>query len=61
MRWRLTDAPQWTHSRRAGMTDRFTLKNVVIENYHFGVSAVAPDGSQSPVVFPGPAGSFGGY
>jgi hypothetical protein len=39
----------------------FTLKNVVIDNYFFGVAAVARDGTESPVVFPGAAGSFGGY
>jgi hypothetical protein len=59
--WRLTDAPQWTHSRWVGMTDTATLENLVIDNYFFGVSAVAPDGSATPVVFPGPAGDFGGY
>ena len=59
--WRLTDAPQWTHSRYVGDVTEFTLENVVIDNYYFGVSSVAPDGSESPVVFPGPAGSFGGY
>ncbi|WP_440959929.1 M20/M25/M40 family metallo-hydrolase [Oceanicaulis sp. LC35] len=59
--WRLTDAPQWTHSRYVGDVTTFTLENVVIDNYYFGVSSVAPDGSESPVVFPGPAGSFGGY
>lgn len=57
--WRLTDAPQWTHSRFVGVTGAYTLENVVIDNYYFGVSAVALDGSETPVVFPGPAGSFG--
>ena len=57
--WRLTDAPQWTHSRFVGVTDSYTLENIVIDNYYFGVSAVAEDGSETPVVFPGPAGSFG--
>ena len=38
-----------------------TLRNVVIDNYFFGVAAVARDGTESPVVFPGAAGSFGGY
>ena len=38
-----------------------TLQNVVIDNYFFGVAAVGRDGSESPVVFPGAAGSFGGY
>jgi hypothetical protein len=31
---------------------------VVIDDWFFGVSAVSPDGYESPVVFPGPAGSF---
>lgn len=57
--WRLTDAPQWTYSRFVGVTDTYTLENIVIDNYYFGVSAVARDGSETPVVFPGPAGSFG--
>lgn len=57
--WRLTDAPQWTHSRFVGRVDAYTLENIVIDNYYFGVSAVAQDGSETPVVFPGPAGSFG--
>lgn len=57
--WRLTDAPQWTNSIDVGMVDEFTLENIVIDNYFFGVSSVAKDGAQSPVVFPGPIGSFG--
>lgn len=59
--WRLTTEPQWTHSRWVGDVEAFTLENVVIDNYFFGVSAVARDGTESPVVFPGAAGSFGGY
>jgi hypothetical protein len=59
--WRLTDAPNWTHSRYVGDVTEFTLENIVIDNFYFGVSSVAHDGSESPVVFPGPAGSFGGY
>ncbi len=57
--WRLTDQPQWQWSRWVGRTDRFTLKNIVIDNYFFGVASVSKDGFESPVVFPGPAGSFG--
>ena len=56
--WRLTTSPTWDYSRSVGDVDTFTLENVVIDNYFFGVSSVAEDGSQSPVVFPGPAGSF---
>lgn len=59
--WRLTTEPQWTRSRWVGNVDAATLQNVVIDNYFFGVAAVAKDGSESPVVFPGAAGSFGGY
>ena len=56
--WRLTTEPEWSHSRWVGQTDQFTLENVVIDNYLFGVSSVAKDGNESPVVFPGPAGAF---
>jgi hypothetical protein len=59
--WRLTTEPQWTHSRWVGDVSEFTLENVVIDNYFFGVAAVADNGAESPVVFPGAAGSFGGY
>lgn len=55
--WRSTTAPQWENSRETTATT-LTLKNVVIDDFFFGVSAVAADGSESPVVFPGPAGSF---
>jgi hypothetical protein len=59
--WRLTTEPTWTHSQYVGDVNKFELKNIVIDNYFFGVSSVAKDGFESPVVFPGPAGSFGGY
>lgn len=59
--WRLTTDPQWTHEVYVGDVGTHTLHNVVIDNYFFGVAAVAKDGSESPVVFPGAAGSFGGY
>ncbi len=57
--WRLTTEPQWTWSRYVGDVTEFTLENVVIDNYFFGVASVAKDGFESPVVFPGPNGSFG--
>jgi Zn-dependent M28 family amino/carboxypeptidase len=56
--WRLTTDAQWTHSRLAGDVSEFTLENVVIDNYFFGVSSVSERGMQSPVVFPGAAGAF---
>ncbi|RNC83382.1 MAG: M28 family peptidase [Balneola sp.] len=59
--WRLTDSNQWEKSVfvPADVTEH-TLENVVIDNYYFGVAAVSKEGFESPVVFPGPAGSFDG-
>lgn len=56
--WRPTTAAQWTHSRWAGDATEMTLPGVVIDDYFFGVSAVSDDGYESPLVFPGPSGSF---
>lgn len=58
LHWRLTTDAQWTHYRTVGDVDEFTLENVVIDNYFFGVSSISDTGVQSPVVFPGPAGAF---
>ena len=57
--WRLTTAPQWTWSRVVGMVDNYTLENIVIDNYIFGVASMSESGYESPVVFPGSTGSFG--
>lgn len=58
--WRLTDANQWQKSEFVPAdVNEHTLENVVIDNYYFGVASVSKDGFESPVVFPGPAGSFG--
>lgn len=57
--WRLTDASQWQNSRFVGNVTEYTLENIVIDNYFFGVVSVSKDGFESPVVFPGDAGSFG--
>lgn len=59
--WRLTDQPQWQWSRFVGKVDTHVLEGLVVDNYFFGVASVSTDGSESPVVFPGHAGSFGGY
>tara|TARA_B100000780_G_scaffold219071_1_gene158183 strand:- start:116 stop:1378 length:1263 start_codon:yes stop_codon:yes gene_type:complete len=58
LHWRLTTSPTWDFHRSVGDKNNFTLENVVIDNYFFGVSSIGPDGSESPVVFPGAAGSF---
>lgn len=58
--WRLTDSNQWQWSTFVPAdVMKHTLENVVIDNYYFGVAAVSKAGFESPVVFPGPAGSFG--
>ena len=51
--YRLTTEPQWTHKRfvPAGRLD-YTFDKLVVDNYFFGVSSVAPDGNESIVVFP---------
>ena len=60
--WRLTTEPQWQWSvfvpDNGEPRQHYTLENVVIDNYLFGVSSVAADGSESPVVFPGVIGAF---
>ena len=50
--WRDTTAPQWQHSRFVGMVTDYTLKNIVIDNYLFGVASVGRDGDESVVAFP---------
>jgi hypothetical protein len=50
--WRLTTDAQWQWSRWVGDVTEFTLENMVIDNYLFGVAAVGRDGHESPVVFP---------
>lgn len=58
--WRLTDSNQWEKSVFVpAWTTEHTLENVVIDNYLFGVASVSKEGFESPVVFPGAAGSFG--
>jgi len=51
--WRDTTAPQWQYARFVGkdVTD-FTLKNVVIDNYLFGVASVGKNGNESVVSYP---------
>jgi hypothetical protein len=56
--WRDTTAPQWQKSRYVGDATSATLKNVVVDDSFFGVSAVSADGYASPIVFTGEAGRF---
>ncbi|OHB31008.1 MAG: peptidase M28 [Phenylobacterium sp. RIFCSPHIGHO2_01_FULL_69_31] len=56
--WRSTTDPQWRYSRLAGTTGEAKLPGVIIDDWFFGVSAIGADGYESPVVFPGAAGTF---
>jgi hypothetical protein len=56
--WRSTTDPQWKYSRVAGVSGELKLPNVNIDDWFFGVSAIGADGHESPVVFPGAAGTF---
>ncbi|MEO6801454.1 MAG: M20/M25/M40 family metallo-hydrolase [Rhodanobacter sp.] len=58
LHWRDTTAPQWQYVRAVGNVDTTVLQDVVIDDWFFGVSAVSADGYESPVAFPGFAGSF---
>jgi Zn-dependent M28 family amino/carboxypeptidase len=50
--WRDTTSPQWQYSKSVGKITKHTLKNVVIDNYLFGVVAVGKDGHESLVAYP---------
>lgn len=55
--WRGTTEPTWRQSRIA-TSGELKLSGVNIDDMFFGVSAISADGYESPVVFPGPAGTF---
>ena len=55
--WRGTTEPTWRQSRVA-TGGELKLTGINIDDMFFGVSAISADGYESPVVFPGPAGTF---
>jgi len=50
--WRDTTAPTWQYEKWVGNKTEVTLKNIVIDNYLFGVSSVSKDGNESVVTYP---------
>ena len=57
--WRRgTTEPLWRDEVTVKNAVTTVLKDVVIDDWFFGVSAISADGYESPVEFPGPAGSF---
>ena len=51
--WRKPTEAVWTRSRWVGDVTEYTVENVIIDNYFFGVAAVDREGHESLVVFPG--------
>ena len=57
--WRDTTSPVWQHSQVVpGGETGVVLKNIVIDDWFFGVQAVSADGYASPVQFAGVVGAF---
>ena len=52
--WRDTTSPTWDHWIWVGKATEKEMTGLVVDNYFFGVAAVARDGNESPVVFPDP-------
>lgn len=50
--WRNTISPVWQYSRYVGDLTEYTLENIVIDNYFFGVVAVGKNNFESVVSFP---------
>jgi len=50
--WRKPSEVNWTRSRFVGNVTDFTVENVIIDNYFFGVAAVGRNGQESLVAFP---------
>lgn len=51
--WRETTAPQWQYFKYVDKSKlEVTLKNIIIDNYLFGIAAVGKDGNESVVVYP---------
>lgn len=55
--WRATTDPTWSFSRMATGRE-LKLTGINIDDWFSGVSAISQDAFESPVVFPGPAGTF---
>ncbi len=50
--WRKPSEVNWTQSRFVGNVTEYTLPNVIIDNYFFGIAAVGSNGHESLVAFP---------
>jgi hypothetical protein len=50
--WRRPSEVNWTRSRFVGNVTEYTLENVIIDDFFFGVAAVDREGHESLVAFP---------
>ena len=50
--WRKPSEVNWTRSRWVGNVTEYTVENVIIDNYFFGVASVDREGHESLVAFP---------
>ena len=50
--WRDTTSPVWQKSRFVGNVTDYILKNIVIDNYLFGVASIGENGAESLIQFP---------
>lgn len=50
--WRDTTSPVWQKSRFVGNVTEYTLKNIVIDNFLFGVASIGKNGAESIIQFP---------
>ncbi len=50
--WRKPSEVNWTRSRFVGNVTEYTMQDVIIDNYFFGVAAVGRNGQESVVAFP---------
>jgi len=50
--WRDTTSPQWNNSRFVGKISEYTLNNIVIDNFLFGIASVSKNGAESLIQFP---------
>ena len=50
--WRDTTSPVWQKSKFVGAVTDYTLENIVIDNFLFGVASVGKNGAESLIQFP---------
>ena len=50
--WRDTTSHVWQHSKFVGLVSEYVLKDIVIDNYLFGVASVGENGAESLIQFP---------